>query len=67
MVQNEMRKPVSISVKGNMVHYHVFGDEREYLDQTSVIIAHPELAEHMKHSGHNLERELLQQRENFEI
>ena len=55
--------PVTVSVQDNMVHFHVFGDERMYLDRISLELAHPEIADFMRENGFLLERELMQQRE----
>lgn len=62
-----MTQPVTVSIKDNVVHFHVFGDNKVYLDRTSVLLAHPEVTEYMKHNGLALERELLQQKENFDL
>ena len=62
-----MEHPVTISVRDNVVHYHVFGDNREFYDKTSVVISHPEMEQFMMQHGHDLERELLQMKENFDL
>jgi len=43
--------------------YHVLGDNIEYGDLESVILAHPELEENIELHRFELERELLQQKE----
>lgn len=57
---------INVCVNQEGCFYHVLGDDIEFYDLESLVRAHPELDEIVRHKKYDLTREFYQKQELFE-
>lgn len=60
-------KFVTISVSDGIIFYHVFGDNRKYLNFDSLLLHHKELSEYLNKNKFDLKRSFWQKQETFHL